>query len=339
MLIYLVFITIQLFLLILSIKYSNIGKNKVVFLILFLLWVLFIGFRNSGYDFDSYKDLYNMVKKNQDINQEISFVFLSKISPNYRILLIIFSFITISLQFFYIKKVSPLPIFSLFILSSTLLFPTFMGQMRQGVAISFFAIAIYNYRNKILSFTFIIIASLFHTSALIGLIAIFIPNRIISKKYYLLIFISSFFLSNIISPYLSELVLLDPESRVGDSLSFYSQTEDYSLGFNSALLIRSILFLLCYSRKDHIQTDCFAFLLNVYFASIILYMSLGFIPQLGGRGTLYFAYFEIILFPFYVNSFDSKRRNLFIQIFSLFTLMRYIQFFNSDFNISQYVPY
>lgn len=339
MLIYIIFLTTQLFFLLLSIKYCNFEKNNSIYFILFLLWFFFVGFRNSGYDFESYRDLFYMVKRSHEINQEFSFVLLSRISLNYRMLLVLFSFITIYLQFFYIKKVSPLPILSLFILSSTLLFPTFMGQMRQGVAISFFALAIYYYNNKLLSVIFILIATSFHTSAIIGLVTLLIPRKLVSIKYYLLFFLFSFYLGNIISPYLSELVLLDPDSRIGDSLSFYSQTENYTLGFNSALLIRSSLFTLCYFRKCYIKSNLFPYLLNIYFLSIVFYLALGFIPQLGGRGTLYFAYFEVILVPLYINSFESKPRNLFILVLLLFTVMRYIQFFSSDFNISQYIPY
>lgn len=280
-----------------------------------------------------------MVQSNHVVNQEFSFVMLSKISPDYRSLLMLFAFITLVLHFFYIKKVSPLPVLSLFILSSTLLLPTFMGQMRQGAAIGFFAIAIYYYKNKFLSIVFILLAAFFHTSALIGIITLFVPNKMLLLKWYLVIFVLSFFLGDIVSPYIPELILLDPESRIGDSLSFYSQTEDYSLGFNLALCIRSVIFLLCYSRRNNINISCFPFLLNIYFISIILYLALGFIPQLGGRGTLYFAYFEVLLFPMYANSFKSKYKILAIVLFSGFVIMRYVQFFTDKFNISQYIPY
>lgn len=327
------------------ISFQNIDRKSVTFFFVFLafLFFLLIGFRFCGYDYLSYLEVYESIKEGNDVfGMEPGFATLCSFSPSFRILLIIMALFTMLLHSFFIYKTSDLPIFSLFLLSSTLLLPTFMGQFRQGVAIGFVAFAFYYYNNKkyYLYLLFVVLAALFHYSALISLFFLFVPRNIKSFKYYFITTIVSIFSFQFFQPILFKIIDLIPNLAVADRLLFYSENDDVKLGFNTAILIRIFVVFLCYYYRTNIKSIFFPLMLNVYHLSIIFYLIIGpIIPQLGGRGALYFSYFDIILITFIIRVASGFNQYLLIFLFFLLTLLRIFQFFHDDFNYECYVPY
>lgn len=65
---------------------------------------LFAGLRfNVGADYLSYEYLFNMIKSNQQTRMELLYWFLNKISPNYVVLCIITTFLSLYLIFKFIN--------------------------------------------------------------------------------------------------------------------------------------------------------------------------------------------------------------------------------------------
>ena len=343
MIIYIIFYCIIIVGAVLS--FTNLNKKaiKMIFAFISVLFFVLIGFRYSGYDYTSYLSIFEDVKDGNEVFAiEPGFIGLCYISSTFRILLLIVSLLTIVIQSLFLYKTSDLPIFSLFLLSATFLLPTFMGQIRQGIAIGFVAFALYYYNNKkyYLYILFALIATLFHFSALVAVIFIFVPRTVKNFNYYFVTILISIFAYQFFQPILFKIINSIPNFETVDKLLFYSENDDVKLGFNTAILIRIFVLSLCYYYKEEIKSEFFPIMMNIYHLSIVIYLVIGpIIPQLGGRGTLYFAYFDVILIPFIIKASSNFKHQLIITVFFLLTLLRIFQFFHDDFNYECYVPY
>lgn len=340
MLIYIFIFIVTFFGAFVNLLYEGLGKDKRFFILSFLFFFLFIGFRGAGYDYLNYLYIYNTIQNGGEIAIEFIFAFLCVIMPNYRILLIVMALITTVFSITFLYKKSPLFLFSLFLWTVTFLLPTFMGQMRQGVAICIILIAFSYIEQKKKFILLVLLASAFHSSALLCFIAFIIPKKIKNIKYYVLTLLFAIIFAKLMPVILDLFFELIPAGGlIRDKVFFYNETEGYVLGLNIAVLIRLLVLFLCLWRKNKIEKSSFPFMLNLYHYSILIYLILGVIPQLGGRASLYFFYYELILIPFFLMTFNRYNRIIIGSCFLLLSLLRYLQFFMDDFNYSEYVPY
>lgn len=322
-------------------------KEKIVlekyYIFLSFSFFLLIGFRYCGYDFFSYENIFDNIKNGNDVfGVEFGFIALSNISNTYRHLLVFMALLTVISHLAFIYKTSDNPLFSLFLLSGTLLLPTFMGQMRQGVALGFVAISFCYYSNKNFKLALVsfILAFLFHFSSLLSLLFLFIPKQIKGFKYYFLMVILSIFAFQFLQPVVFKIINLFPNLVYFDKLIGYSDNDDVKLGFNTAIIIRIFILSLGYHYRNLIKNVYFPHMLNIYLFSIILYLTLGpIIPQLGGRGALYFSYFDLIIIPAIISAAVGYKKTIILFAFVLLTFLRIFQFFHDDFNRDVYVPY
>lgn len=327
------------------ISYHNLERRVVTTIcyILATLFLLLIAFRGAGYDFYSYLEIYENVQNGDEVfGVEPFFLWICDISPTFRILLVIIAILTIIPQTIFICKVSELPIFSFFLLSATFLLPTFMGQIRQGVSLGLISFAIYflYYRKYHLFLIFAVIAVTFHFSALMSIILLFVPRHVKSVNYYLVTIIGSIFLYQFVQPVIMQVINTIPSFDYLQKILFYSENDDVKLGFNTAILIRISVLSLCYYYRNMIKSELFPFIFNIYHFSIIIYLIIGpIIPQLGGRGTLYFAISEIILIPYVIKAAEGYKKIIIFSFFILLNFFRIVQFFMDDFNYQEYVPY
>ena len=99
------------------------------------------------------------------------------------------------------------------------------------------------------------------------------------------------FLGSIFKSYISSF-----PAFVSQKLGFYAETENFSYGLNMAMLLRLISFGILFYFKNKISNYKYTnYFINLYFISLFIYLGFGFLPQLGGRGSIYFYYFEFIL--------------------------------------------
>lgn len=315
-------------------------RNLILCFFCFLLF-LFIGLRNRGYDYGSYEMLYLDIHNNlPPLEGDLGFYGLCYISSSYRVLLLSMSFLTIIPFCIILRKYSFYPFFSLLIFVSTLLFPTIMGQMRQGLSLIIMLLA-YNFRHKkSLFFILFLIAFLFHSSAVICLLYLVPMQKKLSYWKYLLLIFIAIKINPLIKDRISSLFSIDVNliSKIAEYNELETQ-QNIEIGFNTSTLIRLIIFSVCYYYSKRESTQIQIQMLNLYFFSMIIYLSLGFIPQLGGRGALYFAVFDLLLIPQILKSASHRNRIVISSFFIILSIARFILFFNDNFNYSMYVPY
>jgi len=331
---------------IISNKYSGIKSIKrLLFVITSILAILFVGFREDcGFDYDSYFSLFMDFDSenwfsNAIINGvEFGYAFLNYILGDFRYLLLFMAFTTITLMFSFIYKYSPLPFISLFLLLGVIFYPSFMGQYRQGLAISLVLWAfVIKEESKLKSLLIIILASTFHSTAFIGLLALFLPNKFYSIRIYLLILLvalvsnltlKSFFLS------ISDLLPTQMSGKIDD----YENAEELIVGINLAMLIRIIVLAIFLFYKNKLSNFKYGpYLVNLYFLSIIIYLGFGFLSQISIRGSLYFYFIEFILAPMLIFKTVGLQRILLFTFFLGISIYRQISFF-TEWSIN-YIPY
>lgn len=344
MVVYILFYIFIFFSAILSFK--NIEKKIAVNLFYFtsFLFFIFIGFRSCGYDLLVYFDIYDTIKSGDDaLGIEPGFSFFCTISPNFRFLLLLVAFTTIFLHSKYIFKYSTQPLLSLLIISGTILLPTFMGQMRQGIAIGLIAFT-FNYLNQKkyhLYFLFLILGVLFHFSAIVAIIFVLVPKKIQKLNYYIITIVISIFIFQFLQLYVLKFLNLFPDFVYFEKILSYSESDDEKVGLNTAILIRIFVLFLGYANREKINKSYFPQMLNVYHLSIVFYLIFGqIIPQLSTRGTLYLSYFDIVLIPLIISEMVGYKKIIIVAIFVLLTFFRIFKFLNEDIsNDSVYIPY
>lgn len=297
-------------------------------------------FRGCGYDYENYHGIFLNCQMGHWEDQDFGFAWLASIMPSYRALLIAMSALTFIPLYYCTKRLSPIPIFSLLLLYPVFFLPSAMGQMRQGVAM-FFILTAYVVRDKKLPCIILLLASmLMHTAAVIGLLY-FLPLR---KQYrlhvYIIVFVVSIFIGASLEHFLARIMSLSDLWAAKYAAYYSTETlEGLSLGLNTAVLIRCFIFVLMYYMLPGTAYDN-PRLLNLYFMSIVLYLAFGFIPQIGGRGSFYFSILDVFLIPQLICVASSKNKRLVLSMaFILLSVLRYAQFFLSEFNYDSYVPY
>ncbi|MDY2957678.1 EpsG family protein [Floccifex sp.] len=159
-------------------------SDKIVQLIPFIILFLFSVFRYQyGNDYLSYNQAYLKINSGYEsfFSKEILFTTLNKISPNFRFFLILTSLIFVGvLTYFLMKNLDDDKRWMgiLILVINPYLFLINLSAIRQGLAIAVFVIAAYFlWKRKIIWYALcIIIASLFHKSAIILLPIYFIVN-------------------------------------------------------------------------------------------------------------------------------------------------------------------
>lgn len=324
-----------------SIK-REISKSEIVELFIFgILMLLIAACRTKGYDYQSYKNIYNLCNSGITQGQDPGFTLLCIISPSYRILLILMAALSIIPLIKLCKEWSPIPVFSLLIVFTLVFFPGVMGQMRQNVATMLILLAYYYRKEHNKKYIFILAyAVTIHTAAILGILYFVPMKRRYSFVIYMAIFIASIACSSIIQNIFGDYIGLFG-SIAQDKFEVYNQLEtqrNVSLGLNTAVLIRIIVFTLAYIYLKGTKYDNPQFL-NIYFISIVWYMLFSFLPQLGSRGSAYFSILDIFLIPQIIYSLKSYQRIICSIGFIVLSILRFYQFFGDDFNSNSYLPY
>lgn len=324
-------------------KDTNNKTHVLLFCIFSLFLIIFVGFRECGFDYDSYEFLYEdfampgWIENAEYNNIEYGYAFLNHFLGNYRLVLVVMAIITISLHFTFIYKYSPLPFLSVLFLLGVILYPSIMGQYRQSLAIGIVLWAFVDRKNKLKFFSIIFLASLFHASSLICLLVYFLPDKLFKVKTYITALIVALILNFSIKSYVLSLSSLLP-TLMSEKVDIYSSTEDYVLGLNLAMLLRIIIFFIFIWYKDMFTTRTNGSLyINIYFLSLLIYLALGSLPQIAGRGGIYFYYFEFILMSILIYNFRGFKRYLFFILFMALSVWRQISFFVEW--SGDYIPY
>ncbi|MEQ1080468.1 MULTISPECIES: EpsG family protein [Acinetobacter calcoaceticus/baumannii complex] len=329
---------------------DNAFNNQYKRLIIWFFCSLFVvlgGIKwNTGTDWNAYYyNFLNSVTYDRAVNSPTSFEWgystlnylINSLTGSFTVFLLIFSFITIYLKYKVLinRQFISYGLFGLFCF-----YCYTMGDIiswRQAFAISLILFSIFFIiKRDFLPFLLcIVIASLFHRSAVICLLIYYAYNLNISKKNMLLIFIASMFLglflfkfkvSNLNIPFLSGLELF---SAYQEKLDAYNDIGQVSYGQVDSTLsnflgyLRKAIFvipMILLVKKDN---KIIYGLMNISLIGSVIYFVLGAIAsdfkRLGG----YFDIFDIILVPAILYGIESKKvRYFLIFIYALFMLLR-----------------
>lgn len=322
-------------------KKQDESRKLFVFILVVCFLVFFVGFRDCGFDYDNYKYYFKWFNDAWQNNSEVfgvekGYAFLNHILPSFRAVFFVLALATITLQLFFLYKYSPAPFASVFFYIGVFLYASAMGQYRQALALAIVIWAFVYYENKKKFFILIAVACLFHVSALIGLLILFMPKHLCKFKTYVCFFILALVINLTAgSLFMSFFGHLTP--FIANKLEAYSiQEAGMNLGFNRTMLLRIIIFALFYmNRRVILKYKYGELFFNLYFVSLMMYMGLGFLPQLAGRGSIYFSYMELVLAGMLVR---VPRNGIFYFIFFVvICVWRQISFFNAW--SQDFIPY
>lgn len=325
---------------------QNKKSSTVCYIILSIIFVLIAGFRECGFDYDAYESLFYIFKQQDWFAQslvystEVGYAFASHISPSLEFLIMITTLIIIYTQFKFIFQQSKFPFLALFFYMGLFFYSSLMGQYRQAFALGMILLAITNIENKKKFLIYIFLGFLFHYTAIIALILLYIPKKLLPLKKYILILILSFAFSFIFPLIFKSFASFS--SYLSHKAEVYENAE-YELiaGINSVMIIRVFLFLLCYYYREKLKLiNNMDFYLNIYFLSLIIYLVFSFIPALASRGSAYFSFFEIILVSNLIFVLKkSPIRILILLVFIWLSVARQMKVFQEKDFHSSFYPY
>ena len=279
-------------------KTNNNKYGKYVYILLFFV----SAFRfDVGFDFMMYWDVLTVTnidfEKFHNGNYELGNILLFKISrlTGFPQLFFIFtSFIIIYLVYETLKSYSSdFAISTMFFLSLPIFFFNSLGIVRQFVAIAivFYGVRYLLTKEYIKFAIIIIIASLFHKSAIVSFMLpiLFLQRVKFSLVFYLLAIIISFFGSTLIS-YVASFILPDYYVK------FYISQKLGVGGDKLLLLFQLIAFLFLLIPFKKLETPAL-FYLNSFYLGVAFWGALAPFGHAGMRGALYFTIFILLIIP------------------------------------------
>lgn len=322
--------------------YDSISKKEYTYLTYILIFA--IGFRGEGVDND-YSAYAASISSFIAIS-EPTFLLIASIIKIFGlpvvILFVIYSFIGVYYKMRAINRLSPLPLVSIIIYLSNIILLQDINQIRAGAATAIFLIAIpYLLQGNRKKFILLIsIASLFHFSALLYFIILFIDNKEFSYRKYIFWTILPILGYTFYFIFDQSIIELIPIDSIKDKLLMYktlqnSGTDGYANInlFNPYFLFKLVIYYLLiefyYSLNRNNKN--FTLYLKIYGISIFIFPALGAItPILGYRSSDLFACIEILLFPYLFTLFKGDNIKVccisfyFVLLFSINILYKHL---------------
>ena len=316
---------IMIIVMVIFFKNKNFTKYGIPIIIMGL--TLIVGLRNNlGIDDETYIDIFKMIKNGNMWgvrNAEITYILLTKLLIsmhfNYKMLFLIYAIISHTLIYLTIKKMKLNKYyFTIFILTYIVFcFFPYLTTMRQFAAISmiFYASYLcYEGKNK-KAIILTIIASLFHSSAIVCLPLVFLFSEKIhiSKKAKIILPLIFFIISksNIL---LFLLMKINSIFRLGYGL-YLSNIKNTSLNHfglivGAMYIIYNLQFAIKNKEKDQL-TEFFQKGQLLYYIFFIMALNAGFIT----RFSYYFLIYQAFLFVNIIKLVkDNKNKHIFFCI-------------------------
>ncbi len=286
-----------------EIYFYNSKKSKLISCIIAIILILLAGLRNKvGTDWLAYYEYYTFGVKGIEYGYMFfNTLFSEQLGFHYNVFLLVMNAIAISFLVSSSWKLSPLPALALLLYFSDLYLYFHLSGFRQALATCFTCYAltfvILDKRNLIKFILYIIIASSFHLTALIALLAYFIPQRKLFKKEYVIIVIGFMFFSTLIyftSSFLTGMFAYKAEYY----LKLQEQSQNIKVGYAIGIVRRliPICLILLFARSNYFQNSVSCFLFNLYLIGLGIFVSSYLIsPDIGVRVSSYFIIMEIFM--------------------------------------------
>lgn len=340
-----------------KIKYNY---KKIFMVCILLICTLIAGFRTIGTDWEQYYTYFidrNTLDEFRDTHYglyyEIGFVYINYIikciSDEYYGMLL---FLTAAICFFKYKMIIKISKGNLALVILALNFSYYLGDffpVRQNLAI---AIAIYSIifivKKDLFKFILIVlIASLFHRSAIIFFPAYWIYYRDISNKKVIILIIVSFFIgyTELISKII--MVFSGIDITLIDKLIAYTERGELSEAPNIAGPVKIlfsfskkiVLLLVFLYIKNKIQLEYYKGFFNFFLVSIIISLIFGFsAPEVSARAQVFYNFIEIFLVAGILQVTEKIKYKVFIWV--IIVIYCFIQYYYAIYKFYDiYVPY
>lgn len=307
--------------------------SKIYFVLLNLFLVIVIGFRGADVDHD-YNTYLNAIYNNNGIAEPTFLLFsflIVKLNLSAIFLFLWYAILGISLKFFIIYKYSKLPIVSVLIYISNILLLHDLNQIRAGVASALLLLSIpILSERKYWSFLIIVItASLFHFSALIFLLFIWINNKYITAKERIFWFLIPI-IGLCISFFDFNLIHIIPIDAIRNKLEMYKRLQEMgNTPFSQVNLLNPyfifkllIYFFFLWNYAFFLKKDFnFSIYLKFFGISLFVFPVFSIITPIAAyRFSELIGVIEILLFPIMFLIFKGEEQKK-IMIVSYFVLL------------------
>lgn len=320
------------------------------------IWILIFisGFRwENGTDWDTYYTYFNWLKDVTCIGyMEPGFTLLTSFNSHYfnyttqLTSIAILSIVPIALQY---KRISPYPLFSLFIWYATNFANIF--SVRQTIAISLFVFSWkFIEEKKLWRFLITIaIAMSFHLTAFVVIPTYFIWHRYFSARFYIIVLSILTLISFSSEGLMQNIIYAIGGDLFKEKLEFYmEQNADSTFGSaysTSQILIRGsvnrifLFFIpLIFLNKLRLENSRLNAIYNFYFYSYVLFLIVSPIsPALGRLGT-YTDMAQALLIPYlFTIRIDKKNTYLLIVLIIFYFIIRFKGIVFNYYDV--YIPY
>lgn len=331
---------------ILTILFAYLESKKIIkngLLISFFILFVFLALRyDFGNDYISYLKMFKEISNGfikidfEDSNAiEVGWVYLCQLFKPFGFFLMIASLAIVNCFVFYnlVKKHVPVKYYwiSIFVyLFNPFLFLVESSAMRQTTALLLFLFSIQFIinRNLIKFAVLIVVASLFHKSAIILLFIYFIATPVIINKRTIVIYLSVFFFTflfgeiifSTISPYIN--LYFNKYNVYTDNI----ESSEFVSGAGFLFLIFFFCSLLYYSNNE-IGKTAVIFKIGMLYYAIYPF---GLYLQIFGRIQMYFEPFLILALPLVVKKINNIfYKKVYIFLIVIYYFYNFIKFFNT----------
>lgn len=302
-------------------NYMTVRQKMLIYSIIVLSLILYAAVRPVGFDRDS--SVYESIFMNPDsqanmLSMEPLFLVICRslylVYPDVSILFLFFAIAGVLLNIVAIKRLSPMCFLPLLIYISNFYMVHELTQIRAGVAIGIFMFAIkpISKGEKIVPFVLILIATLFHYSAMALLPAVFLGNKdfgAISKWVWasivpicLIVYIKDIdVLGSLPIPFVSQKV------EAYKLMSEYGSTDKANI-INPFTLFRMMVFLylLYFTNTVKNYVPYVNLIVRMLGCSILIYCFFSSVKVIGTRLSELYSIMEIIAYPCVIYTIRPK---------------------------------
>lgn len=301
-----------------------------------IVMALFAGLRdNVGTDWAAYFDFYKNTTNRVEIGYGTLNNLFSNLSIPYNVFLLFINAVSMTLMYFFLRKNSIFMVIGSLLFFSNLFLYLNLSGIRQAIALSITCFSItYALKKQFLKFALLVlVASSFHLTAIIFLIAYFLPRYKINYRhiiYFSIAFIGVSFFFKSISDWITLYTLKDANYYV----HLQEKSESLLQLFYIGTAIRSVIvaMVIVFGRKLF-QEENFRYFFNIYLFGLAIYLSSYMIsPDIGVRLSSYFTIFDLVIAGNLIYVVQRKsNRIVIVTIFSAIALYKLFGYMSSDY--------
>jgi len=322
----------------------TISSNSFIFIFVGFVLILIAGFRPIGIDGDSLNYvsvLHISLSEANFIDKEPAFWIINELNRilfggNEQTFFLIFAIIGVSLKLYLIRQYSVTPILSLLTYISMFFILHEMTQIRAGVAIGFVFLALHDLvKKRNISFiTKILIATLFHYSAIVMLMLYFLDKNKINSFLYFLLPLVGLFLSytNVMIEIMYQAVPILPDflsTKIHIYLSLMEQgkikqVNPVNIGNFFLLCIYYLnLYVAAIKQKVEVKKGYYLLYIKLLGFGFFVLFSFSFLEVFAYRMANYLFFSIVFLLPIIVLYFREKKLLIaLIVIYLIYTLAK-----------------